>query len=148
MLCAVLLLGSLAHLVFRDMDMRTPRNIRWGSACRCRTRGPLDPLGRLTKEQHVTQSNRKGHGLQQLMRRRLSSMGKCGNRKKYCRSQREGEQGQRREACVSHFGCFLCDIRQDHDWPFWLVLNWHTRCNIHYCCGGRQTPLMFTFSMR
>ena len=73
----------------------------WGSASRCRTRGPVDPLGRLTKEQHGTQSNRNGQGLQKVMRRRLSSMGKCGNRKRYCRSQIEGEQSQRRDACVS-----------------------------------------------
>ena len=85
---------SLGHFVleicffFKKYGCATSRNIRWGRASRCRTRGPLDNLGRLTKEQHVTQSNRKGHGLQQLMHRRLSSMGKCGNRKRYCRSQR------------------------------------------------------------
>ena len=43
----------------------------WGSASGCRTRKSLDPLGRLTKEQHGTQSHRNGHGLQKVMRRRF-----------------------------------------------------------------------------
>ena len=113
----------------------------WGNASRCRTRGPLDPLGRLTKEQHGTQSHRNGHGLQKVMRRRLSSMENVETVKGIA-DRRENKSRVNAETQWCKYAKNMIGFSG---------FSWHTRCNIHqysFCCGGRKTPLMFTCSMR